>query len=366
MDQCSYLSKLEAFASNHGVSIDNARRMLFNACVSNLPEALRTDELLELILLRAEVMGINPISGELKATSYESDRVSLYLSTDGYLRIANAHPEFDGLEIQESDERVDTPIVVLGKKVACPTWVSVTIHRKDRKIPTVVKEYFDECYAAGIFDEAYGCLVDGPWQRSPKRQLVNRAVASAIRLAFGVVESTISVAVMRTKSESEEAHTKTLDKVEVPKLEAKPNPPQCTPPLETTQPTQALPKQDVERVPVESNLSEANDPMVVTEETVDALIAESNALTLESNFDVNVPVDKPHHSQEASKKEAKATSVSVVLDKIWELYGNGSMSLEEIRNWCNQKATQEKLPTETLSAILGKVAQKELAALNRK
>ena len=67
------------------------------------------------------------------------------LGIDGWLRRANAHPAFDGMEIVFNMD---------DQSATC------TVHRKDRDHPIIVTEYLDECRKS-----------TGPWDSHPKRLL---------------------------------------------------------------------------------------------------------------------------------------------------------------------------------------------------
>jgi hypothetical protein len=97
---------------------------------------------------------------------------------DGWTRIVNSQPNYDGCELTE---------VFDG-----PTFVAVEckMYRKDRSHPVVIREYLDECQRD-----------TQPWKRWPKRMLRHKAFMQAARLAFSLsgiedpdeVERTVSV-----------------------------------------------------------------------------------------------------------------------------------------------------------------------------
>ncbi len=134
-----------------------------------------TDAQMEALLIVAEQYRLNPFTKEIFAVADKGAIVPV-VSVDGWARIINEHPQFDGLEFRYSDNIVTPP---RGKP--CPEWCEVTLHRKDRSRPTVVREYLDECYQAPRGQNAY----DGPWQTHTKRFLRHKTLIQGARIAFG-------------------------------------------------------------------------------------------------------------------------------------------------------------------------------------
>ena len=101
------------------------------------------------------------------------------VGVDGWSRIINNHPQFDGMEFKYSEETT-TPA---GSNTKAHEWVECVIYRKDRSHPIVAREYLDEVYRPpfkGKFGE-----VNGPWQSHTKRMHRHKAMIQAARLAFG-------------------------------------------------------------------------------------------------------------------------------------------------------------------------------------
>lgn len=135
-----------------------------------------TDAQMEALLIVAEQYRLNPFTKELFAFSDKGAIVPV-VSVDGWSRIINEHPQFDGLEFRYSENMVTMP---RGK--SCPEWCEVTLYRKDRSRPTVVREYLDEVYQAPRGkDGGY----DGPWQTHTKRFLRHKTLIQGARIAFG-------------------------------------------------------------------------------------------------------------------------------------------------------------------------------------
>ena len=130
------------------------------------------------LLTVANHYGLNPFTKELFAFPDKNNGIVPVVGVDGWSRIINSHPQFDGIEFHHADEFVTMP----GAKPA-PEWIECHIHRKDRSRPVVVREYLDEVYRAP-FKGKYGD-VTGPWQTHTKRFLRHKAMIQCARLAFG-------------------------------------------------------------------------------------------------------------------------------------------------------------------------------------
>jgi len=114
------------------------------------------------LLVVAEQYNLNPFTKELFAfVDKHSGGIVPVVSVDGWARIVNEHPQYDGSEFdfKPNDE---------GGEMRC------TMYRKDRSHPTVLTEYMSECRRQSI-----------PWQVTPRRMLRHRAFIQAARITFG-------------------------------------------------------------------------------------------------------------------------------------------------------------------------------------
>lgn len=132
----------------------------------NPPEA--TNEQLMALLIVAEQFGLNPFTRELYAFPDGGGIVPM-ISVDGWIRIINEHPQFDGLEFSEG------PLIEGGPYGGLPEWMDCTIYRKDRTRAVSIREYMEEC-----FNER-----SPVWKKSPRRFLRHRALIQCGRVAFG-------------------------------------------------------------------------------------------------------------------------------------------------------------------------------------
>jgi len=80
------------------------------------------------------------------------------VGVDGWARIINSHPQFDGMEFEQNDEQC-----------------TCIMYRKDRARPVKVTEYMVECKRANV----------GPWSSHPRRMLRHKAMIQCARIAFG-------------------------------------------------------------------------------------------------------------------------------------------------------------------------------------
>lgn len=92
-------------------------------------------------------------------------KVLPYISIDGYAKIVNRQPEYDGCEFdyqQNADGQFEA--------VTCTMW------RKDRSRPVRITEFMAECYKPD----------SDAWKRNPARMLRHRAFIQAARLSFPI------------------------------------------------------------------------------------------------------------------------------------------------------------------------------------
>jgi phage recombination protein Bet len=116
-----------------------------------------SDAQMTALMIVANQYGLNPWTKEIYAFPDKNNGIVPVVGVEGWSRIINEHPQFDGLEFEQTDT-----------ECAC------IIYRKDRSKPTRVTEYKDECSRN-----------TGPWQSHPKRMLRHKSLIQCARLAFG-------------------------------------------------------------------------------------------------------------------------------------------------------------------------------------
>jgi phage recombination protein Bet len=119
-----------------------------------------TDAQLTALMVVANQYGLNPWTREIYAFPDKNNGIVPVVGVDGWSRIINTHPQYDGMEFEQDSE-------------SC----TCIIHRKDRGHPTRVTEYMVECRRPSA----------GPWISHPYRMLRHKAMIQCARLAFGFV-----------------------------------------------------------------------------------------------------------------------------------------------------------------------------------
>jgi phage recombination protein Bet len=117
-----------------------------------------SDDQMTALMVVANQYGLNPWTKEIYAFPDKSNGIVPVVGVDGWSRIINEHPMFDGMEFEQDAE-------------SC----TCIIYRKDRNRPIKVTEYMSECKRANV----------GPWISHPKRMLRHKALIQGARLAFG-------------------------------------------------------------------------------------------------------------------------------------------------------------------------------------
>lgn len=116
-----------------------------------------SDAQMTALMIVSNQYGLNPWTKEIYAFPDKNNGIVPVVGVDGWSRIINDHPQFDGMEFEQDAE-------------AC----TCIIYRKDRAKPVKVTEYMDECKRG-----------TGPWQSHPRRMLRHKALIQCARLAFG-------------------------------------------------------------------------------------------------------------------------------------------------------------------------------------
>lgn len=170
------LAKRFAIAGNEIELLDTLKNTVFKSGKDDTPI---TDAQMTALMIVADQYGLNPFTKEIYAFPDKKNGIVPVVGVDGWARIINDNPQFDGAEFTYSEEMV-TPE---GALAPAHKWVECTIYRKDRSRPIIVREYLDEVYRAP-FKGQYGA-VNGPWQTHPKRFHRHKTLIQCARLAFG-------------------------------------------------------------------------------------------------------------------------------------------------------------------------------------
>ena len=123
---------------------------------------------LERLLVAAHRYELDPLNREIMMFEVglaDPPELLLVVGVDGWAKIMNVHPQFDGIAFIESQE-------LIGE---VPSWIECTIFRKDRKVALSIKEYFAEARNDQMV-----------WITHPRRMLRHKALVQCARLSFGM------------------------------------------------------------------------------------------------------------------------------------------------------------------------------------
>lgn len=120
-----------------------------------------TDGQLAAFLMVAHEYGLNPLTKEVYAFPSQGG-IQPIVSIDGWMKLMNSHPQFDGMEFQDQvgdDGKLES--------------VTCRVFRKDRSHPTEATEYMVECERN-----------TEPWKKWPRRMLRHKSAIQCARYAF--------------------------------------------------------------------------------------------------------------------------------------------------------------------------------------
>jgi phage recombination protein Bet len=132
-------SLLATMAGRYGIDQD---KMLVTLKATAFRGDVSTEQLMALCLV-ANAYNLNPWTREIYAFPDRNNGIVPVVGVDGWSRIVNEHPQCDGVQFMEAEDG---------------SWIECTIHRKDRKYPTTVREYLSEVRRD-----------TGPWKSHPRR-----------------------------------------------------------------------------------------------------------------------------------------------------------------------------------------------------
>lgn len=161
--QMTYQPRSQVLAMSDRLSIEPAEMqdIIMNTI---MPAKVNvTNEQFVSFLAVANEYQLNPLTKEIYAFPAKGGGVQAIVSIDGWLKIINQHPDFDGLEHED--------ILDNGKLLA----IKCRIYRKSTSRPVEVAEYMEECRQG-----------TSTWQKWPARMLRHKATIQAARYAFGL------------------------------------------------------------------------------------------------------------------------------------------------------------------------------------
>lgn len=152
------LSVVASMASNYGMD-----RRAFEATLrATVMPKDATNEQAAAFLLVAKQHNLNPFTKEIFAFPSRGG-IQPIVSVDGWMKLINSHPQFDGMDFKDTLDDKGTLISVTCR-----------IHRKDRSHPVEVTEYMCECRRN-----------TDTWNHWPARMLRHKSAIQAARYAFG-------------------------------------------------------------------------------------------------------------------------------------------------------------------------------------
>jgi len=121
------------------------------------------DEEMVTLVVVANEHKLNPLQKEIYAFPARGGGIIPMISIDGWIKIMNQHPKFNGVHFQTAIDENGVP-----DHCDCTIWV------KGREHPTVITEFYSECKRN-----------TDPWRSHPKRMLRHKALSQCVRVAFG-------------------------------------------------------------------------------------------------------------------------------------------------------------------------------------
>ena len=115
------------------------------------------------ILRSMQNLHLDPLCEEIGFTQYDDGQWQVFITIEGCSKLLNQHPQFNGLVFNQADTLID----------GVPEWMECSIYRKDRTVPTTVREYLTEVRGENPI-----------WQKMPRRMLRHRALQQCVRLAI--------------------------------------------------------------------------------------------------------------------------------------------------------------------------------------
>lgn len=150
---------LEAMAARLDVDAAGLKRTLTNTAFRGASD----EEFIALVIV-SNTYNLNPLLREIYAFPKKGGGIQPIVGYDGWVKIMNSHPEFDGIEFHHIEDASGNLKAVEG-----------VIFRKDRTRPVKKMIYLKEFKRN-----------TEPWNNSPNHMLDVRCLCHTVRLAFGV------------------------------------------------------------------------------------------------------------------------------------------------------------------------------------
>lgn len=159
---------LSVIAQNTGASVEDITDVLRGMIVSakNQHGAQATNAELAIVTGVCATYGLNPLIKEC-AAFVSGGKLSVVVMVDGWYKMVNRRPEFDGVEF---DDKFDDKGNLAS--ITCRMFI------KGRERPVCVTEYMSECKDPK----------SSVWTKWPARMLRHKAYIQCARMAFGITE----------------------------------------------------------------------------------------------------------------------------------------------------------------------------------
>ncbi len=145
-----------------------------------------TDAQFKMFIEVCKATGLNPFLKEI----WFVPSVGVMAGRDGYLRVANDHPMFDGMETRVERNDNNVPI-----KAVCTVW------RKDRNHPIVCEAFFNEYKKGG-----------NVWQTYPSAMIAKVAEVLALKRSFSINGVVTEEEIGEQKAKAEESQAQVADR----------------------------------------------------------------------------------------------------------------------------------------------------------
>ena len=152
------LIKKELAKAATGLGIDEAELKAWVDLQIDVP----TKTVLTLLRMMQN-LHLDPLLEEIGLAQYEDGQWHVFITIEGCAKLLNQHPQFNGLLFNQANTLID----------GVPEWIECSIYRKDREVPTIVREYYIEVKGETAI-----------WQKMPRRILRHRALQQCVRLAM--------------------------------------------------------------------------------------------------------------------------------------------------------------------------------------
>jgi phage recombination protein Bet len=217
------------FSEKYGIEPNKMLDVLRATAFRQSDGKVISNEQLAALMIVSNQYNLNPFTKEIYAFPAKGGGIVPVVGIDGWLRVINEHPKFDGMDISSTKE-------------SC----TVTIYRKDRTHAISVTEILSECKRS-----------TEPWNTCPTRMLRHKAIMQCARVALsltGIVDEDDAYAVHRAENTPPLARPEPQEAVVVGTVTTPPPAPAAPAPEKPKRTTKPKPAEVVETVNEETGL----------------------------------------------------------------------------------------------------------------